>query len=235
MNPRDNIYQEKLDNVGNFIFNKSVVDVFDDMIVRSVPGYETIVNMLAMFTHKHAQPNTNIYDLGCSLGTVSKKIMQKCKNKIIAVDSSSEMIKRCRQNLLNQNVNIICDDINNVPIENASVVILNFTLQFIHREERASLLKKIQKGLQKNGILLLSEKIDDEQKDRELQMNFYQDFKKGQGYSDLEIEQKKVALKKIMLLDSMQTHQERLESVGFHHNIVWFRCFNFVSFYCQKC
>ncbi|BBM88118.1 carboxy-S-adenosyl-L-methionine synthase CmoA [Candidatus Uabimicrobium amorphum] len=228
----DNIYSSPRKKIERFRFDKEVVDVFDNMITRSVPGYLTIVQMISMMANNYVQPNTSIYDLGCSLGKVSNAIRQKCATPIIAVDSSEEMVQSAQKNLQGlSDIQVICEDVCKTKIENASVVIMNFTLQFIPREKRQQLLEKIYAGLHPQGIFILSEKIQNST----LQIDLHQSFKKDQGYSQLEIEQKKRALQNFMLLDSKDEHLQRLHSVGFTKNELWFQCFNFVSFFSQKC
>lgn len=228
----DNIYHSPRKTIERFRFDQEVVDVFDNMITRSVPGYLTIVQMIAMMANDYAQPDTTIYDLGCSLGRVSSTIRKKCATRIVAVDSSKEMVQSAQQNLKDlPNIQIICEDVCATEIKNASVVIMNFTLQFIPREKRQQLIEKIYAGLRPQGIFILSEKVQKSS----LQIDLHQNFKKDQGYSTLEIEQKKRALRDFMLLDTIEEHLQRLQQVGFTKNELWFQCFNFVSFFSQKC
>ncbi|WP_372371054.1 carboxy-S-adenosyl-L-methionine synthase CmoA [Candidatus Uabimicrobium sp. HlEnr_7] len=229
----DDIYHKPRKNVQRFCFDKEVVNVFDNMITRSVPGYQTIVQMISMMAEKYTQQNTCIYDLGCSLGTVSDAIRSKFDAPIIAVDSSLEMIECAKKNLSSyDNIEILCGDVCDIDITNASVIVMNFTMQFIPRQKREKLLRKIYNGLVPNGILILSEKI---QENTNLLIDLHLNFKQDQGYSLLEIEQKKQALQNVMVIDSVEQHQQRLQKVGFCFNQLWFQCFNFVSFFSQKC
>ncbi|MDH5219059.1 MAG: carboxy-S-adenosyl-L-methionine synthase CmoA, partial [Gammaproteobacteria bacterium] len=127
-------------------------------------------------------------------------------------------------------VELICDDIRNVQIENASMVVLNFTLQFLPVDDRLTLLKSIYQGMLPGGILVLSEKIcyEDESK-QELLTNLHHAFKRAQGYSDLEISQKRSALENVLIPESVPTHLDRLLQAGFEQRHVWFQSFNFIS------
>ena len=71
MSERDRLFETTITEPGEFVFDERVVRVFPDMINRSVPGYATVVSMTAMLARRYAQPNTRIYDLGCSLGAVT--------------------------------------------------------------------------------------------------------------------------------------------------------------------
>lgn len=234
---KDQIYVEPIGNVRDFCFDKKVVEVFPDMILRSVPGYASIINNTGILAQQYAQEQSHIYDLGCSLGAASLSLCNRLKNfsgKIIAVDNSAAMVQRCRANMQSMDngieIEVICDDIENIEITNASVVIINFTLQFIKPEHRANLLNNIFQGMLKNGCLILSEKIVfsdvGEQRFYEEQ---HQAFKKANGYSDLEISQKRSALENVLISDTLETHYQRLREAGFSGIHNWFRCYNFAS------
>ena len=144
------------------------------------------------------------------------------------------MVERCRQHIAAYHsdipVEILCDDIRQIDIQNASMVILNFTLQFLPPQDRVALLEKIYQGLKLNGVLVLSEKFRfaDEQID-ELLIDLHHQFKRANGYSELEVSQKRTALENVMRTDSIDTHKTRLKNVGFSHVELWFQCFNFGS------
>lgn len=207
------------------------------MIQRSVPGYQTIVSAIGLLAERYAQEQSVCYDLGCSLGaaTLSMRHQISAKDcKIIAVDNSEAMIKQFKSNLLQDNARIevdcLCADIRDIVIENASVVVLNFTLQFIPIEDRQQFLEKIYQGLLPGGILILSEKLKfDDMRQQELQIDLHHAFKKSQGYSDLEISQKRSALENVLLAETFACHQQRLNDVGFSSTEVWFQYFNFAS------
>lgn len=185
------------------------------MIQRSVPGYSNIISMIGMLAERFAQPNTNVYDLGCSLGAATLSMRRNIHAEgcqIIAVDNSPAMVERCRRHIdafrAQTPVDVIEADIQNIHIENASMVVLNFTLQFLAPEERQSLLNKIYQGLLPGGVLVLSEKFNFEDKTLgELLFNMHHDFKRANGYSELEISQKRSMLENVMLTDSVETHK----------------------------
>jgi tRNA (cmo5U34)-methyltransferase len=221
----------------DFVFDESVANVFPDMIRRSVPGYETIVALIGLLAEQYAQDNSNIYDLGCSLGAATLSMRRCLKHegcRIIAVDNAEAMVHRCKENVATESspvaTEVIQSDIQNVEIRNASVAVLNFSLQFIDPDHRLALLKNIYKGLNPGGILIISDKIvfDDETEQR-IQEDLHHAFKKANGYSDLEISQKRSALENVLIPDTLPEHLQRLDSAGFACSHVWFQCFNFVS------
>jgi tRNA (cmo5U34)-methyltransferase len=235
---QDQIYASPLDQIIDFQFDEKVVNVFPDMIQRSVPGYSTLISTIGVMASHYAQTNSQLYDLGCSLGAVSLSMRQRLEKgdyKIVAVDNSSAMLEQASA-LLNAEkenavpVELLCDDIQNIDITNASVVVMNFTLQFIPVADRLALLNKIYQGLNPGGVLILSEKLafSDEAVD-DFHIATHHDFKRSNGYSDLEISQKRSALENVLIPETLDTHKERLQQAGFNFVEQWFQCFNFVS------
>lgn len=241
MTDSDNIYQAPLEQVPNFRFDQAVARVFPDMIQRSVPGYAETVAMSGIIAGRYAQPNTNLYDLGCSLGAVTLAMRHTLKEpgcKIIGIDNSEAMIERAKHFIAldeaSAEVELYCADILSTPITNASVSALNFVLQFIDPEQRLTLLTNIAQATVAGGALILSEKICFSPEEQTLQEELHWDFKRANGYSDLEIAQKRSAIEKVLIPETEQAHIERLKAAGFSQVIRWYQCFNFVSFLAVK-
>ncbi|MGQ0285934.1 carboxy-S-adenosyl-L-methionine synthase CmoA [Pasteurellaceae bacterium 22721_9_1] len=234
---KDTIFSVPIENLGDFTFDENVAEVFPDMIQRSVPGYSNIITAIGMLAERFVTANSNVYDLGCSRGAATlsaRRHIHQPNVKMIGVDNSAPMVERCRQHINAYHseipVEILCDDIRNISIENASMVILNFTLQFLPPEDRKALLEKIYQGLNPNGLLVLSEKFRfEDNTTNELLIDLHHQFKRANGYSELEVSQKRAALENVMRIDSIDTHKERLKNVGFSHVELWFQCFNFGS------
>lgn len=235
---KDRVFAKPLSDVKAFEFNEDVTRVFQDMITRSVPGYELLLQMIALYASVFVRDKSNIYDLGCSLGEVSRLIAEQTRKldcAIIAVDNSPSMIRKCQQFGDSGNIDWRCDDIQNIEISNASMVVLNLTLLFIDRDQRQSLITGIARGLNEGGVLVLSEKVLlDPELENQRMVQLHQAFKKMRGYSDLEISQKRTALENVLLPDSQAMHQQRLKQAGFSEVYQCFRCFNFVSYLAIK-
>lgn len=235
MNKKDSIFKKKFFEL-DWSFNKTITEVFDNMIRRSIPSYDTMLYIICLLSKIFIKSKTVIYDLGCSIGTLSYYI---CKNikiekgyKIIAVDKSKSMINFCRKKLFfynkNNLVEIIEDDACNINIKNASIVILNFTLQFIEQKNKFFLLKKIYQGINPGGLLIISEKVSfSDIKINKLFINAHHNFKQLNGYSLIEIEQKKKILEHIIEIDNIEDHKKRLKKIGFTNIEICFQHFNF--------
>ena len=237
MSASDRLFAEPLAEIAGFRFDRRVAAVFPDMIRRSVPGYETIVAMTGTLAERYAQPGTRCYDLGCSLGASTLALRGGLGDRdctIVAADNAPAMIDRCRAMLAADQgsapVELHCADIRSLAIDNASLVVLNFTLQFVPPAERVALIRRIRAGLVPGGVLVLSEKIAfaDAALDQ-LMTELHHTFKRANGYSELEIAQKRTALETVLIPETLDTHRMRLRDSGFSAADVWFQCFNFAS------
>ena len=236
---RDNLFNKQSD-IADFRFDQDVVKVFDDMVRRSVPGYDSMIQMIGLIARMYGQDNTNYYDLGSSTGAITLSIALNNKsknNQFFAIDNSKEMVEQCEKNLHSKvdNFQAICDDINQVKINSASIVVLNLTLQFIDVNLRSNLIKKIYDGLEPGGILIISEKIhfDDAVTQNQI-TKLHMDFKKENGYSELEIANKRQAIENVLITETKGQHLNRLRDCGFVETSCFFQCLNFVSFLSVK-
>ncbi|MGL4752723.1 MAG: carboxy-S-adenosyl-L-methionine synthase CmoA [Aeromonadaceae bacterium] len=237
MHKKDQLFAAPIAQLGDFCFDEQVAEVFPDMIQRSVPGYSNILSAIGMMTERFAQPGSRLYDLGCSLGAATlmmRRHVPYTDCQIIGIDNSPAMVERCRNHIHGYKspvpVEIREGDICQVAIEDASVVVLNFTLQFIEPEQRLGLLTRIHHGLRPGGLLILSEKFRfDDQPVSDVIVDLHLDFKRANGYSELEISQKRTLLENVLRADTVAQHKSRLQAAGFAHSELWFQCFNFGS------
>jgi len=239
---KDDIFAEPLSQIQDFRFDDQVAEVFPDMIQRSVPGYQTIIQTIGKLTARFQQPDSHYYDLGCSLGAATlamRRNISTANSRIIAVDNSSAMVERCERHLQafrsDVPVQVLLADIRQQSIEQAAVVVINFTLQFLPQADRAALINRVYQGLKPGGILILSEKfINNDDTANNLLIDLHHDFKRANGYSELEISQKRSALENVMKPDTLAEHQQRLSAAGFSSQTLWFQCFNFCSMVAVK-
>ena len=256
---RDELFAQPLGRVGDFRFDASVAAVFDDMIARSVPGYGTIVAMIPTLVRRHVRADTDVYDLGCSTGAGSLSVAahlppEHSGTRIHAIDSSAAMIDALHRRLSmddpaagvpirgvpsqgvsgRNRIEPRLADVRDVAIERASLVLMNFTLQFIAPEERDSVVRRIAAGLLPGGALMLSEKVTGSDPPSTLLDQLHVDFKRAQGYSELEIAQKRTSLENTLRTDPVPVHLDRLERAGFRVAAPWFSCLGFVSILATK-
>jgi len=241
MGKKDNIFRKPL-TAKDFSFDASVTKAFDDMLGRSIPLYSEIQNMVGDIAKHFAKGKTNIYDLGCSTGNTLTKLKKAIKQKtvrFIGVDNSLPMINKAKEKMNkfpDKRVKFIKGDIvKNIKIQNASVVILNWTFQFIRPIHRNLLIKKIYKGLTSGGCLIVNEKIlsNDPILNR-IFISLYYNFKKRNKYSELEISRKREALENVLVPYGAEENIEILKKNGFKHVDIFFKWHNFAGFLAVK-
>jgi len=239
---RDRLFADPLGDTAPFTFDSEVARVFPDMIRRSVPGYPTVVALSGLLAARFATAGSTLYDLGCSLGAASLAMRGHIEAegcRIVAVDNSPAMLERCRAAVDTDAYAVPVElreaDIREVAIEDASMVVLNYTLQFIPVADREPLLARIAAGLRPGGVLVLSEKVSfaDPALDA-LNIDLHHQFKRANGYSELEVAQKRSALENVLLPETLDVHRERCRAAGFASCDVWFQCFNFASLIALK-
>jgi tRNA (cmo5U34)-methyltransferase len=237
----DKIYASNDHGAGPFRFDESVASVFPDMLRRSIPGYAASLEAIGSLAARYVKAGTNCYDLGCSLGAATLAMRQGIRApdcRIIAVDNSAAMIKGCEAVIAKDDesaasqspVELKLGDIRDTPIDNASIVVMNYTLQFLDLDARDAMIRRIHDGLLDGGLFVLSEKVVDEDPHMEaLLIDLHHEHKQRNEYSQLEISRKRAALENVLIPEKVATHRQRLADAGFAHSAVWLRYFNFVS------
>lgn len=240
---RDAIFATPLDKLASFSFDEQVASVFPDMIKRSIPGYSHILGMTGVIAKRYVPEGGRIYDLGASLGATTLSVAQQLKHlndvAFITVDTSAAMTERCAailaENLPQRSITNLCGDIRSLEYQPCDLILLNFTLQFLPPKDRQPLLDKLFQALRAGGALVMSEKVHfQDPRQAQLLYELHHDFKRANGYSDIEISQKRTALEDVMLTDTPETHQQRLLDTGFSFTSQWFQYLNFASFLAIK-
>ena len=232
----DTLFDQAEAPVRPFEFDDAVAQVFPDMVRRSVPGYRELVDLIGLLARRLAQPGTCCYDLGCSRGAVTRSILRQVdpRVRIVAVDKAPAMIAGLQARLADvpgaERVETRCADLCDLPVAEASVLVLNLTLQFIAPELRLELLRRLRAGLVPGGVLILAEKIQVAPgAGGHLLTALHEDFKRAQGYSELAISRKRAALEQVLVPDTIETHEQRLLAAGFAGHTRWYQSLNFVA------
>ena len=235
----DDLFKHKIEKVPKFLFDERVANVFDNMIVRSIPVYEEVHNMLGGIIRHYFPGQGIIYDLGCSTGTtivyLATELQQNNKRaKIIGVDNSGSMLKKCREKISIESFiqpTLLQQELDTISLQNCDLVIVNYTLQFLKISSRLKLLREIHSKLNKRGTIFLSEKIKahDEHIQR-IMNNVHRDFKRENGYSELEISQKKESLEEVLIPLTPKEQIDMMMEAGFRSSELIFRKYNFASY-----
>ncbi len=234
---KDNIFEKPIKK--QFEFDEDVAIVFDDMLSRSVPHYNEMLNLTTSFALKYIDDNSTIYDLGCSTATTLINIAKQSDKKLnlIGIDTSDAMLNQAKQKSKAYGIDIdfIQNDIFDVDFKTSSVIISNYTLQFIRPLQREKLIKKIYNSLSSGSIFIFSEKVITDNKILNKQfIDEYYDFKKTQGYSEFEIAQKREALENVLIPYSYEENKKMILEAGFKHFDCIFKWINFATFIAIK-
>ncbi len=231
MAPSDELYRKKLSVVPPFTFDQATAEVFDDMASRSIPFYHELQAFVAAATACYYQDNTRIYDLGCSTGTTVLAMDQALQQpyELVAVDKSPHMIRLAQQKCRHlKSVHWLAQGVEDTPLSEASVINAAYVLQFVDPDQRPGLLERMAAALVPKGILIVSEKTgSDDSRLNALMTDHYYRFKARQGYSTLEIEQKELALKSILIPFTVTQMEALFSKARFR---AWHPVFKFMNF-----
>jgi tRNA (cmo5U34)-methyltransferase len=238
--------QDTLFNVDSvtedFVFNERVVEVFDDMLDRSIPFYRQVIAVSAQLLDRFLDPGATVYDLGCATGTTLLEFSRLLEHKelhFVGVDNSAPMLDKARLKSelysKQKSFSFLHEDITTFEHADAGAIILNYTMQFIRPLQRERFLERLFKNLRPGGILIISEKVitNDKRLNREY-IELYHQFKKSRGYSELEIAKKREALENVLIPFSIDENKTMLKSCGFQSVETYFQWFNFVSLIAVK-
>ncbi len=239
---RDQVFAQPIARVADFRFGRDVANVFDDMLLRSVPFYAEMQRMIGDLAADFAVEGSNVYDLGCSTGTTLIELDRLLPPGVhfVGVDNSEDMLAKCRAKLdehgIERRVDLAYADLNQgCAVGNASLALMVLTLQFIRPLQRERLLADIYRGLNDNGALILVEKVlGEESLFNRLFIEHYYDFKRRSGYSELEITQKREALENVLVPYKLLENRELLLRTGFRHVDVFFKWYNFCGIVAVK-
>jgi tRNA (cmo5U34)-methyltransferase len=235
---RDEVFRQDQAQIVDFAFTEEVTAVFPDMIRRSVMGYETMIPVTGLAAARHLGEHGLAFDLGCSLGATTLAILQQNSSadiRVCGIDSSAPMIEGAQQAITDPRAEFRLQDIRDTDVSGADVVVLNLVLQFLEPEERLPLLCAIKAQMQSTGLLIVSEKVrHDDAAEHDYYDQLHLAWKKANGYSELEISQKRSALEKVMKIDTEAVHEERFRAAGFTQVRQWYRCMNWASFLVQN-
>lgn len=221
-----------------FEFDEAVAQVFDDMLSRSVPYYEECQQMVLQIAAPFCRKGSKVYDLGCSTGSLLLLLAKNFSKSVelIGVDNSIPMLKKAREKLqtdgsLDRCKLIEADLKSSFYFSDASVVIMNYTLQFIPPPRRPALIEKIFKALNQGGCFILIEKMIGESAELDsVFVKLHHKFKSDHGYSQNEISRKREALENVLIPFTEGQNRKLLHDAGFTAVDTFFKWFNFSGF-----
>ncbi len=234
MKKKDNIFDSKY-KTHDFVFDEKVASVFDDMVSRSVPMYKESMVAAVSLSKSFVKPNSKVYDIGCSTGSLLIKFAELFDDKsieLIGIDSSQFMLNEAKKKIQKTNLTpkviLKKQDIEQtLNIKNASVVFMNYTLQFIRPLNRQKVLDQIFSGMKNNSALIIIEKVlGNDSLFNRMYIDLYFRYKASVGYSDLEIKNKRESLENVLIPYRIDENIELLKRSGFKSVDIFFKWFN---------
>lgn len=242
---RDTVFATTAARASDFQFNEEVAVIFDDMLIRSIPFYLEQQSLIQEIAHKFYLKDTKIIDLGCSTATTLINVGKAISPtpNLVGYDNSEPMLDKARANIeeagLSDNTELLFGDFNEeldeVDLTNSSVVTLCWTLQFVRPLNRDALIRKIYRGMQEGGALIVTEKtLTNDSNMNRFFIDFYYNFKRRNGYSEEEILKKREALENVLIPYRFDENFELFRRNGFQIVETFFQWYNFAGFLCVK-
>ena len=238
MKSKDNLFADKKE-IDDFTFDSKTATVFDDMVGRSVPFYPEIQRMIGEIAQKFYVPGTNIYDLGCSTGNTILNIANSLNEpaRFIGCDYSHSMLEKAKEKINNNKFTCAHKfeykhfDLNeSIELDNVSVAIMCLTMQFVRPINRGRIVKVISNALMPEGVFIMVEKVVCSSSIlNRMFIDFHLSFKKREGYSDLEIAQKREALENILIPYRLEENIKLISDAGFQNIEIFFKWYNWIG------
>tara|TARA_R110000796_G_scaffold152950_1_gene269329 strand:- start:47 stop:688 length:642 start_codon:yes stop_codon:yes gene_type:complete len=135
-------------------FEFDTIEDFDKHINLSIPSYETLSDVFAGVTCAFAQPESSVVDVGCSTGKFLSELPKANDCNYIGIDKTE--LKN-----IHKGFELTIGDVEKVlpNLDNVSVVVSMFTLQFLGKLKRKRVLSQIKEKVLEGAIFLVAEKV----------------------------------------------------------------------------
>ena len=245
---KDRIFLQDSKIMEKFEFNETVVSVFDDMLLRSIPFYDEVINIAIFFVCQYLQSRQKldnvpvVYDLGSSPGNLLLRLAANLEENNIraylcGLDNALAMINKAqlKKSAMGFNIDFLHADFLTFKFISTDVFLSFYTMQFVRPLQRKDMIQKIYDALHDDGIFLFAEKVISHDSKTEGQMlTCYYEYKKKQGYTNKEIYKKREALENVLVPYSVEENYSMLKSCGFKHVEILFKWINFSLFLARK-
>ena len=233
-NPHDTGYAPD-----RWAFDDKVTEVFEDMLWRSIPGYAVMRELCSKLAQRFARKDApgTVVDLGCSRGGAIADLVAAeapgSETAYLGAEVSDPMIAAARARFSGiSRVRIDKIDLRtsfpDVAASTCSVVLSVLTLQFVPIEHRARVVRRAAEALMPGGALLLVEKIlGGSSWANDLLVADYYDFKRANGYTQEDIDRKRLALEGVLVPQTEEANVAMLRREGFRDVECFWRHLNF--------
>jgi len=225
---------------GGWAFDGDVTKVFSDMLERSIPAYHTMRELVFKLGNRFLSNNATLLDLGCSNGLMLERFVasRKAGCRYIGVDVSEPMLAsaRARFSSITAPVEIqYCDLRTDFPVAHPNLILSILTLQFTPIEYRQTILSKVHRHLLPGGAFILVEKLLGNSSELDtLMVSEYYDMKRGNGYTQEEIDRKRLSLEGVLVPVTANWNEAMLRQAGFTTVDCFWRWCNFAGWVAIK-
>ena len=218
--------------LGSFSFGGSTPKYFDKHITKSVPLYDMGQNMICKLSSFFLNNDSAVYDLGCSTGTLIKKVIEYNKGikfKVHGIDIEKNMIKEAKKkNRKKNNVSFKCEDLVKVKLKKSDFIVSYYSIQFVKPKHRQLIFDKIYKSLNWGGAFVLFEKVrGPDARFQDLMTQIYNEYKRDIGYNETHIYNKSLSLRGVLEPFTTKANIDFLKRTGFTDitSVMKYSCF----------
>lgn len=237
-------------------FDNQVADCFEDMLSRSIPQYDimrkSIIDLASIkidkILSKYSEEELEVcaepfkmLDIGCSNGLQISDFLHKYnKGHYTGIDISEPMLNKARQRFNNEirdgRVTIKNMDLRTeFPSECFDIITSTLCIQFTPIEYRQNILSNVYNSLNHDGIFLMVEKVLGETSTlNNMFVNNYYNLKSKNGYTQEQIERKRLSLEGVLVPCTNKWNIELLRQAGFKQIDIFWRWMNFVGYIALK-
>jgi tRNA (cmo5U34)-methyltransferase len=213
-------------------FNSEVARVFDDMLARSIPQYQTMRETVHRLGRRYVADGTTVVDLGCSRGEALAPFVDEFAGRCLFIGCEvSEPMRRSATIRFGSRARVEATDLRHgyPDVDDVSLTLAVLTLQFVPINYRQRIVADAHRTTRPGGAMILVEKVlGDGQLDDDF-VDLYHDAKRMAGYSQEEVERKRLSLEGVLVPVTARWNQELLERAGFGRVDCFWRWCNFAA------
>ena len=232
--------KDRMEPKGKWEFDQDVSDCFENMLERSIPQYDVMREAVFNLGKLFVITDSYIVDVGCSKGNAIDPYIG-CFEDLVnyrLIDPSKPMFDYCVEKYKESKYNIEisnCNILENILPNNTSLALSILTIQFTPIEYRLEILEKIYNSLIDGGALIFVEKVlGSNNSINQRMVDVYHDMKKINGYSDEDIERKRLSLEGILVPVTANWNEDILRATGFKKIDCFWRWMNFAGWVAVK-
>lgn len=227
---------------GAWAFDAEVTGAFDDMLARSIPQLDVMRESVSALAARRLRPGLSVVDVGCSRGGAMASLLdrlgdlapyRRSASRVVGVEVSAPMAAAAAERFVDEPlVEVIEADLRvGLPdVADVGAILAVLTVQFTPIEHRLRIIDECRQRLVPGGALLLVEKVIGASAaiDREM-VDLYYERKRAAGYTEEQIERKRLSLEGVLVPVTARWNEEMLRSSGFREVDCFWRCLNFAG------